>query len=125
MVVATLSYDGAAHLTVVWYGFTPEGHIGFTVPSSSQKVRNLARDPRISVLVDSGDDHGSLRGVQVVGLANLDDTPETKLVIHRSVAARYPAKPTADVDASMRRRLAVIIEPHRVVSWDHRKLRST
>ncbi|WP_433365496.1 pyridoxamine 5'-phosphate oxidase family protein [Streptosporangium sp. CA-115845] len=122
MVVATLLPDGLPHLTVVWYGFTEDRRLGFTVPAGSQKVKNLTRDPRVTVLVDAGTQHGELRGVQIAGRAVLAHDLPTKLTIHASVAARYPTKPSPDPERTMARRVAVIVEPISVVSWDHRKL---
>ncbi|MFJ4830764.1 pyridoxamine 5'-phosphate oxidase family protein [Streptomyces sp. NPDC088747] len=121
MVVATVLPDGRPHLTVVWYGFTEDGRLGFTVPADSRKARNLARDPRVTLLVEAGTRHGDLRGVQITGRAVLDDRLSTKLEIHASVAARYPTKPSSSPERVMGRRLAVIVEPEEILSWDHRK----
>lgn len=120
MAVATVLPDGQPHLTVVWYGFL-EDRIAFTVPARSQKARNLARNPRVTLMVDAGMRHGELRGVQIMGTATLDDTLDTKLAIHASVADRYPTKPSPDVEATMAKRIAVVVTPHKVLSWDHRR----
>jgi general stress protein 26 len=48
-----------------------EGRIAFWTYARSQKVRNLERDPRISCLVETGDDYFALRGVSVTGEAEL------------------------------------------------------
>jgi PPOX class probable F420-dependent enzyme len=122
MVVATVMPDGWQHLTVVWYGFTEDRRLGFTVPAGSQKAKNLLRDPRITVLVDAGTEHGELRGVQIAGRAVVHDSLAVKLEIHRSVAERYPVKPSRDVERTMAKRLAVIVEPTKIISWDHRLL---
>ncbi|MFI5960348.1 pyridoxamine 5'-phosphate oxidase family protein [Cryptosporangium sp. NPDC051539] len=121
MVVATTMPDGQPHLTVVWYGFVDDGRIAFTVRSQSVKARNLARDPRLTVLVDTGTTHGELRGVQIAGRAVLDNSPATKRLVHESVAGRYSTKATADVDRTMAKRLAVLVEPITIRSWDHRR----
>jgi PPOX class probable F420-dependent enzyme len=122
MVVATLSLSGQPHLTVVWYGFTEDQRLAFTVPARSQKARNLERDARITVMVDAGTRHGELRGVQIAGRAVLDHGLAVKLEIHASVAARYPTKPARDLERVMATRVAVIVEPVSVTSWDHRML---
>ncbi|WP_432841661.1 pyridoxamine 5'-phosphate oxidase family protein [Dactylosporangium sp. CA-092794] len=122
MVVATVLPGGWPHLTVVWYGFTEDRRLGFTVPAGSQKARNLLRDPRITVLVDAGTEHSELRGVQIAGRGVLHDSPAVKLEIHHSVAQRYPVKPSRDVGRMLAKRLAVIVEPAKIVSWDHRLL---
>jgi PPOX class probable F420-dependent enzyme len=124
MVVATLTQEARPHLTVVWYGFAPDGRLAFTIPAGSQKAKNLARDPRITVLVDGGEAHGELHGAQITGQAELVDDPGLKAAIHHSVAERYPTRSTADPARTMARRVAVVITAERTISWDHRKLAS-
>jgi PPOX class probable F420-dependent enzyme len=124
MAVATVMPDGQPHLTVVWYGFLG-GRIAFTAPARSQKAANLSRNPQITLMVDAGMRHGELHGVQIMGTATLDDTLATKLAIHASVAERYPTKVSRDPEATMAKRIAVIVEPHKVLSWDHRRVART
>lgn len=123
MTVATLLADGRPHLTAVWYGFTADGRLGFTTYAASQKARNLERDPRLTVLVEGGDAHAELYGVQISGRAVLSMSMALKLELSGSVAARYPAGAgRADPGRAMARRVAVLVDPLRVSSWDHRKL---
>lgn len=123
MTVATVLPNGQPHLTAVWYGFTEDGTIGFTTYPASQKAVNLARDPRITVLVECGDGHASLRGVQIAGQGELDATMSRKLELSKSVSARYPGRTrSVDPERAMDRRIAVLIHPKDVSSWDHRKL---
>lgn len=123
MIVATLLPDGRPHLTAVWYGYTRDGQLGFTAYSASQKIRNLRRDPRITVLVEAGNEHGELRGVQITGRAALDESLPVKLQLSDSIDRRYPGTPgRSDPEKAMARRVAVLIEPQHVASWDHRKL---
>ena len=44
-----------------------DGRIAFWTYRTSQKARNLARDPRLTCLVEDGEDYFELRGVQVTG----------------------------------------------------------
>lgn len=122
MAVATVAPDGQPHLTAVWYGFTEDGTIGFTAPARSQKVRNLQRDRRITVLVESGRAHGQLRGVQLAGTAALTGELDVKLEISRSIAQRYDALRHDDPERAMRNRVAVLLHATKAVSWDHRKI---
>ena len=68
--VATIGPDGAPHLTTLFY-VLDEGRIAFWTYGSSQKVKNLRRDPRITCLVEDGDDYFELRGVSITGRARL------------------------------------------------------
>src|SRR3954451_3077805 len=74
MNVATFNHDETIHLVAMWYGFY-DGLPAFETFTKSQKVLTLRRDSRISVLVEDGDDYGELRGVELVGHADvIDDT---------------------------------------------------
>jgi PPOX class probable F420-dependent enzyme len=128
MNVATFNHDGTIHLVAMWYGFH-EGLLAFETFSKSQKVVNLRRDPRITVLIDDGDVYEELRGVELVGTADLLDDAETVVAVARSVVERYFPVPEDQLDAvaemMARKRTIVRIRPDRVVSWDHRKLGGT
>jgi PPOX class probable F420-dependent enzyme len=123
MAVATLLADGRPHLTAVWYGFAADGSLGFTCYAKSQKTLNLRADPRITVLVEDGKEHGELRGVQILAQAELTSALAVKAAISASVASRYPARPRPDgSEQALERRVAVLVRPQLIISWDHRKL---
>jgi hypothetical protein len=102
------------------------GRIAFWTYRSSQKARNLARDPRVTCLVETGEEYFELRGVQVVGTARCVEDPAGVLEIGRGVAAVTTGM-TADALAeytarTARKRVGFVVEPLRVISWDHRRL---
>jgi nitroimidazol reductase NimA-like FMN-containing flavoprotein (pyridoxamine 5'-phosphate oxidase superfamily) len=68
--VATVGPDGAPHLTTLFYVLR-EGRVAFWTYPSSQKVKNLERDPRITCLVESGTDYFELAGVSIQGAAEI------------------------------------------------------
>src|SRR5215471_15063001 len=72
MNIASYGPDGNIHLVAMWYGFL-DGHPAFETFAKSQKVLNLRRDPRITVLVEDGDAYEHLRGVEIVGHAIVHD----------------------------------------------------
>jgi len=123
--LATINPDGTVHLVTMYYVML-DGRIAFWTYRSSQKARNIARDPRVTCLVEAGDEYFDLRGVQVTGTAVCVDEPAGVLDIGRRIAARMggvPAEALEDyVTHAARKRLGYIVEPSRVVSWDHRKL---
>ena len=127
MNIATFGPDGNIHLVAMWYGFTSDGRPAFETFSKSQKVKNLERDPRITVLVEDGDEYGELRGVELVGTAEVTDDPEVLMPIARSVVERYmgvtdPKDLDAVAEGLARKRSAIIINAEKTVSWDHKKL---
>ena len=123
--VATYNHDGTIHLVAMWYGFV-DGDIAFETFAKSQTVQNLRRDPRITVLVEDGDQYENLRGVEMVGTAEIVEDHETIMEVARGVLTRYHDIPAADLDAAaefmVRKRVGVRIKVDKVVSWDHNKL---
>jgi PPOX class probable F420-dependent enzyme len=139
--LATISPDGYPHLVTMYYTLV-EGKIAFWTYRTSQKALNLARDPRISCLVETGEAYFDLRGVQIQGTVETVTDPEAiyqlGLAIGNvmgnalagasaagSVAASTVAAGSAVNDYvanAARKRYGYIVEPRRVVSWDHSKL---
>ena len=122
--VATLDRHGAPHLTTLWYAVV-DGHIAFHTFTKSQKIVNLERDPRISVLVESGDSYDQLRGVSIQGTAKLIED-DSKYRYVGEVIRRYRDIPEDQIESAARqvaaKRTVVLVEPDKVITWDHRKL---
>ena len=128
MSVATHGPDGDIHLVAMWYGFTSDGLLAFETYAKSQKIRNLERNPSITVLVETGETYDQLRGVEIVGRGRVVTDDEGKREIAESVVARYwdfgddQAAIDIAIAGLMNKRVGVVIEPTKVVSWDHSKL---
>lgn len=127
MNIATVGPDGNIHLVAMWYGFTAAGNPAFETFAKSQKVLNVERDDKITVLVEDGDEYSELRGVELVGRAVVHRDEAVLLEVAKSVATRYFGVETEeDAEAVamglMQKRVAVEIIPDKVVSWDHTKL---
>ena len=123
--LATINQDGTPHLVAMYYVMLG-GQIAFWTYRASQKARNLARDPRLTCLVESGEEYFDLRGVQVAGRARLVEDPAGVLEIGRGVADGMAGMPSGAVEDyvahAARKRVGFIVEPARVISWDHGKL---
>jgi hypothetical protein len=151
---ATLGPRGWPHLMPLWYlvretpgdGKPPGERFADGAPSepgprlwawtyaTSQKVRNLERDPRATLQVEAGESYEQLRGVML----------ECDVVVHREPALikafghelfrRYGAPrgqpPLADLpkevgemlDKQAAKRVALEFVERCRASWDHRKL---
>jgi PPOX class probable F420-dependent enzyme len=129
MNIATFGPDGNIHLVAMWYGFI-NGNPAFETYAKSQKVKNLERDPRITVLVETGDAYEELRGVELVGHAVIHDEPDVVMSVAKTMLERY-FEPKNDEEAELmaaglaNKRVAVEIVPQKIVSWDHSKLGGT
>lgn len=127
--VATFNHDDTIHLVAMWYGFV-EGDIVFETFAKSQKVQNVRRDPRITVLVEDGEVYEELRGVEIVGTAEVIEDPEAVVGVAREVIVRYhDLREPADIEAAAQlmaqKRVGIRVRPERMVTWDHRKLAGT
>src|SRR5437879_6290020 len=122
---ASMNHDGTIHLVAMWYGFL-DGMVAFETKTKSQKVQNLRRDPRITCMVETGDTYETLKGVELVGTAEIVDDPERLWQIGLSVFERYQGKYTEEmkpfVETMLYKRVGIAVHVDRVVSWDHSKL---
>ena len=125
--LASIGPNGLPHLVAMWYGLI-DGKVYFETKAKSQKAANLRRDPRIVVMVESGDTYTQLRGVSVEGSAHIidDTTSDEYWAAAVSVFERYNGPYSEDmkpfVEIMMNKRVVVRVDPDRVRSWDHRKL---
>ena len=125
--VATINPDGSPHLTTLFY-VLHEGRIAFWTYASSQKIKNLERDDRITCLVEEGTDYFELRGVSISGHAKLVTDEDEIREIGTKVATRMvDGADLGDlgrdmVERQVRKRYAVLVEPSKVATWDHPKM---
>ncbi len=127
--VATIGPDGSPHLTTLFY-VLQEGKVAFWTYASSQKIKNLQRDPRITLLVEDGDDYFELRGVTIQGKAELVTDEHGIRAIGTAVADVMAGGVDLgdfgreQVERQVRKRYGVVVTPETVASWDHRKMTS-
>ena len=127
LTVATIGPTGHPHVVAMWYGFL-YGQVAFWTFAKSQKILNLRRSPLLSALAEEGTTYQELKGVELVGQGRIVDDPDAIVQIGLSVAERHagPSAVTDDarpfIEAQASKRLGVVIEVERVVSWDHTKL---
>jgi len=125
MNVATIGPEGRIHLVAMWYGFL-EGVPAFWTYGKSQKILNLRRDPRMTALVETGEQYEELRGVELVGTGTIVEDRDRIMELGRSVFERYTGPYTDEMapvlEATGAKRLVVKVEAESVVSWDHSKL---
>jgi PPOX class probable F420-dependent enzyme len=88
MTMCSLGPDGSIHAVAMWYGFL-EGCVAVETKAKSQKVQNLRRDPRLTLLFEAGESYDELRGVELVGRAEMVDDPERFWTLGVSVYERY------------------------------------
>jgi PPOX class probable F420-dependent enzyme len=103
-VVATHEPDGGIWQAVVWYEVT-DGGILMNARDGRRWLTNLRRDPRLSFVVEEGEDYVILRGDVVV-----TDDPARGLAEARALARRYGSTETFDGQ----RRVGILFHPGHV-----------
>src|SRR5688572_33398825 len=86
MTLATIGGDGTPHLVAMYYTVM-DGQIAFWTYRTSQKALNMARDHRVTCLVEIGDEYFDLQGVQVNGTVRIIEDQAGVLEIGRRIAA--------------------------------------
>ena len=128
MNIATLNHDGSIHLVAMWYAMDGTDPVFWTY-RKAQKIKNIERDPRITCLVETGDTYEMLKGVELVGRAELVTERDEVMALGELVAARYTGPVTDEsrpfIHAVGEKRYAVRVRVERTVSWDHTKLGGT
>lgn len=123
--VATIGPSGHPHVVAMWYVML-DGKPAFWTFGKSQKIMNIRRDPKITALVESGDTYQQLRGVELVGSACLVEEYDAIRDLGVRVATKYSGTPDEAampfIEQQARKRIGVVIDVERVVSWDHTKL---
>lgn len=130
-VVASHGPRGWPHAMPLWY-VPREGEVWVYTYAKSQKVRNLERDPRATLLVETGHEYGELRGIQIEAEAEIHRDHETVFALAKELTLRYAeglesveGDAARALEAQARKRVAIHFVPARVASWDHRKLGGT
>jgi len=123
--VATLNKDGTPHLVPLWFAVV-DGDIVLETFTKSQKVVNLDRDPRLTLLLEDGDAYEELRGITIYAEAELVRDVERVHELHMAVLRRntdFPEDTLEKVTRGMaHKKTAIVAKEKRHFSWDHRKL---
>lgn len=126
IIVNSIGRDGVPHPVPMWFAVEDDGAIVMTTYRSSQKIKNLKRDPRVSLLVEDGVGYEELRGVVFYGTAELIEDVDAVAGVLAAVTVHKGGATTDATQAQMRRtaekRTGIRVRPEKTVSWDHRKL---
>ncbi len=110
--ICTTRADGRPHAAPVW-GLWLDDAVWFSTGRSSQKGRNLARDPRVVIHLESGDETVILEGEveEAAGLERYLDAYEAKYAIRPDAAALGAA--------------VYVLRPRVAQTWDERDYTGT
>ena len=109
--LATINPDGSPQTSVVWVGLHGDAVV-FSSTAERQKVRNITRDPRVSLTVF--DLANPYRSVEIRGTVDLVDDPDR--VLPKRLSQKYlgtePPEEGADV-----RRVIGRLTPQKVIGF--------
>ena len=127
-VLATIGPDGVPDPVPMWFVLR-DGQVWMRTYAKSQKVHNLRRDPRVSVLVEDGSRYAELRGVQFTGRIDLHDDVDLICGIVADLMVKYegldPEHRAGVIDAyrlTAVKQVAMQLVVERTASWDHSKI---
>ena len=133
--LVTNGANGYPHAVAMFYALElgdDEIAIKFATYASSQKVKNAQKDPRCTLLIETGQAYSELRGLMMEGdaeiVTDLDETVATMVEANARTGSPLPdiALIPEDVKVKMAgKRVLMKIRPTRFVSWDHGKLPSS
>ena len=118
--LCSINHDGSIHAVAMWYGFL-DGMLAFETKAKSQKAQNLRRDPRMTCMVEDGDYYEELRGVELVGTAEIIDDPDRMFELGVNLFERYYGTYTDElrpfVETMLHKRVVIAVarRAHRLV----------
>jgi PPOX class probable F420-dependent enzyme len=131
--VASINPDGTPHLAPMWFILGDDDSISFTTYGRSQKIKNLERDSRVTLLTEAGHEYNEIIGVSIDGTAEVIREPKHTANIMKLIGLKHSdqmTKQTIDSDSdsdeelpsAAYKRVVVKITPKRYRSWDHGKV---
>lgn len=130
IILNSIGPDGFPHPMPMWFSMDDALVISMTTFRKSQKILNLRRDPRVSLLVESGLEYQELKGVVIYGRAELSEDLDEITAVLLAAAGQEAPSDDADAQKVMRevmkktasKRTLIRVKPERVISWNHAKL---
>ena len=122
--LATFDRNGSIHLVGMWFVWDGDALL---IPTSdtTRKLRNLERDPRATVMIDDSRGGFDLRGVTLVGRAEIVRGERAK-ELNRRIHLKYVTEEGLALEPVgtylQTDDVTIVFRPERVSSWD---LRST
>ena len=125
--LATNGKDGYPHLIAMWYAAL-DGDLVMTTYGKSQKAVNIRRDPRATMMWESGTAYNKLAGLMIRGRAEIVEdvnfTREVLRLVGRKMSGSSDVSPEQNraLEAQALKRVVIRFHPERWSSWDHSKL---
>ena len=129
LIIVSNGKDGYPHPMPMWFYVDDAGAFYCTTFRKSQKVLNFQRDPKSSLLVESGETYAELKSVLAYAdcevIDDFDVVCDTLVKIStkgREVSAAELEQVRGAVAKTAEKRVALKFTPREIISWDHAKL---
>lgn len=129
MILVSNGKDGYPHPMPMWFAVDDDHTVYMTTFRKSQKIANLKRDPKVALLVESGEAYQALKSVLIyTEVELLDDVEATRDILIKIATQRGDAVDGPAQEGMMRtapKRIGMKFKPGKIISWDHSKLGGT
>ena len=116
--LSTNGHDGFPHTVPIGY-FVSEGNIFIGCLDQTQKVKNIERDQRVTLTLESGETMADIKGVLVKAVARVIRNDTDRLAISQ-LAARQRGVTETDLPKIVRPGSVYLkAEPVKIISWDY------
>jgi PPOX class probable F420-dependent enzyme len=118
--LTTIGRDGFPHTVPIGY-FRNGDEVVIGCRAGTQKLKNIERNPKVSLMIESGKTMADLKGLVIQGTATVATDPAEMLPLSRE-AARQRGVPEAEMPTEARPGAAYIrVRAEKYISWDYAK----
>lgn len=130
VIVSTIGRNCQPHMVALWALRDGDNILAWTY-GTSQKVQNIRRDPRATLLMETGVSYQELRGVSMDCDVELIDDLEQKMRIGLRIHGKFSGMTPGEAEEGeipepikkqAGKRIVLLFKPRRIRTWDHRKL---
>ena len=129
VICATNGHRGFPHLMPLWF-VVRGGEIWSWTYAKSQKIKNIERDDRATLQVETGERYDELRGVMIEARTRILRDTAIVAELGEELFRRYAGDAEGNIGPEVvemvhqqaPKRVALHFATERTASWDHRKL---
>ena len=129
MILVSNGKDGYPHPMPMWYAIDDKKCIYMTTFRKSQKVKNLRKDRKAALLIESGDAYQELKSLIIyTNVELIEEVEAVRDILEQIALQRGDKQENANEDIregmlkTAEKRIGMKFKPKRIVSWDHSKL---
>ena len=129
MILVSNGKDGHPHPMPMWFAVDIDNCIYMTTFRKSQKINNLRKDPRATLLIESGDAYEELKGLVVyTDVEFIEDVESIRHILKQITLQRSEIQKSDNKDISQgmlktaEKRIGLKFTLTKILSWDHSKL---